>query len=876
MADGASAGGPGLLGPPYADAVRVLERDDELERLRGALAQARSGQGSGLALTGESGAGKSTLVHAACAEAAGLRVLRGQCEPLSTPRPLGPFRDLGLAGLGSVQSLDDDVDLRDRLVDELRSEPTVLVVEDLHWLDDASADLLRFVARRVETLPVALVVTYRDLEIGPRHAARKLLGDFAALDGLDTLSLAPLSESAVRQAVEGTDLDPVRVHRLTGGNAFFVAQVVKDPERPLPTTVRDAVLARIDDVSLDDLEILQLIASAPDRLDDRVLPLVGVDLPTLRRLDGTALLDRTDRGLVFRHELVRLALESTIPPGGAPRLHARLLDALERIEPRDPAVLTHHAVAARDAARTLAHARAAADEAVASASNREAAAFLEVALAHLPSTAPVAERAALLAQLGGQQYLAGQHRNALASARASIPLWEAAGEPAGVAEAYAGLAVLEYQTVGRRRYSVDYIQRAMELADESGVPSAIARAYTDAATLAVIASELTEAKAFGERLLAVAEEAGLEEFVVAGRMLLAAVTCVVGDRDARAEVLRWTEEARQHGWDELAWRGYVFVFIYDYERGNMRDAFRVFDETVTFVTDRDLPAARNWHLSFRGLAHVVMGRWSAAEEDARAALADTELGGNPWPHLTLGQVAMRCGREGAAEHLDRAWEVVTGIDEPLRWFPVLSALAEQMWLTGRADHRVTSFGVERLLSMSTSPDTTWASGMFCTWLRRLGVAFEEPAVVGEPFRMLLDGRHSEAAAWWRLSGDAFLEAMALADSPREEDRVRAVTLLDKLGAIGTADRLRVDLRQDGVGAVPQRPRETTRANPGGLTNRQLDVARLLARGLTNSEIAGQLYISPKTADHHVSAVLAKLDLPNRRAVALHAAELGLD
>ena len=140
----------------------------------------------------------------------------------------------------------------------------------------------------------------------------------------------------------------------------------------------------------------------------------------------------------------------------------------------------------------------------------------------------------------------------------------------------------------------------------------------------------------------------------------------------------------------------------------------------------------------------------------------------------------------------------------------------------------------------------------------------------------LDGEYIEAGSWWRAAGDTFLEAMALADSPREEDRVRAVALLDKLGAVAAADRLRVDLRQDGVGAVPQRPRVSTRANPGGLTNRQLDVARLVARGLTNAEIAGRLYISPKTADHHVSAVLAKLDLPNRRAVALQAAELGLD
>jgi DNA-binding NarL/FixJ family response regulator len=118
--------------------------------------------------------------------------------------------------------------------------------------------------------------------------------------------------------------------------------------------------------------------------------------------------------------------------------------------------------------------------------------------------------------------------------------------------------------------------------------------------------------------------------------------------------------------------------------------------------------------------------------------------------------------------------------------------------------------------------------------------------------------------------------MALADSPDPDARVSAVTLLDRLGAQASADRVRLQLRRDGVAGVPQRPSEKTRSNPGGLTNRQLEVARLLARGYTNSEIAAEAFISPKTAEHHVSAVLAKLGLPNRRAVQLQAADLGLD
>ena len=136
-------------------------------------------------------------------------------------------------------------------------------------------------------------------------------------------------------------------------------------------------------------------------------------------------------------------------------------------------------------------------------------------------------------------------------------------------------------------------------------------------------------------------------------------------------------------------------------------------------------------------------------------------------------------------------------------------------------------------------------------------------------------RYDAAAAAWRSLGEPFSEAMTLGDAPDPGLRVKGVELLDRLGAIGTADRRRIELRSDGLTQVPQRPRASTRANPSGLTNRQLEVAKLVARGFTNAEIAGRLFISAKTADHHVSAVLAKLGLPHRRAVVLRADELGL-
>ena len=352
-------------------------------------------------------------------------------------------------------------------------------------------------------------------------------------------------------------------------------------------------------------------------------------------------------------------------------------------------------------------------------------------------------------QLCRQQYFTGRNREAIATARASIPLWERAGEPAGVAVAYAAMAVLEYQA-GQRGSSDQHARQATEVADASGVPTAIARAYTDAAMLAVIGSDLPRAAECAARLLDVATTAGLEEFVVAGHIMSAAVPCAVGEPGARADVLEWTERAREHGWDELAWRGYIIAFSADHEFGNLRGAQRLIEDTLTYVTNRDLGVARLWHLGFRALVHMTAGRWSAAEEDSRDALADAEFGANIWPHVVLGLTELRGGSGDGHDHLDDAWVKARGADEPLRYFPVLCALAEAMWMSGRPDPRVTDFAVTKLGSLTSSPDTAWAGGRMAVWLRRLGIEFEQPARLGEPQRLLLDGRYAEAASWWRM------------------------------------------------------------------------------------------------------------------------------
>ena len=784
----------------YSRSMGLLERESELDVLARALAAASAGTGSAVAVSGEPGAGKSALVEAACSTGHGLRVLRGGCDPLGTPRPLGPVRDL-LADLRPLDGAAPLSEVCEVTYAVLRSEPTVLVVEDLHWVDAASAEVLRFLLRRLEAMPCAVVLTYRDDEIGERHSVRPLLGDLAVIGCASSLRLEPLSVEGVAALVDGSPLDPGTVHALTGGNPFFTTEVAKDPGLPLPATVRDAVLARTAGIAEEDFEVLQLAASAPDRLDDRVLPSLGVDLPTLRRLHGTGLLVRQRGGLVFRHELARLAVESTIPAGGTARLHARLLQALESVQPQDPAVLTHHAVAAADAPRAAHHATAAAEEASRSGAHSEAVAFLETALAHLPGADP-RDRAVLLTRLGYEQYMTSRLVPAIATVSATFPIWQGVGDDTGLSMAHDSCAVMEYYNA-RRGAAQTHAERAAGLAGPAHLEFGRARATQ--AYLAYMRGDVQRTLAFASDASRIAADLGDEALALRSRLVGAATTSPLGADGARERLVRVVEEARDHGFDEVASTGYSNLAYLDVEQRRLADAERTLEESLALTVERDIPICNHWQTGVRSRLRLLEGRWRAALEDADDAL--TRVGmpvATFWPHLVAGLVHLR--RAGTEDHhLEAAWLMADRLDEPLRRLPALAALAERMWMTGVPDGRVTRTAPRVLEQALGSSAQTWSVGDLAVWLSRLGIAHPvDPATVEEPHRLVLTGRPEEAASWWRQAGGVVDEALSCVEAPRAETRLRAVEQLDALGATATADRLRRVLRQEGVtpGAGP--------------------------------------------------------------------------
>src|SRR5215216_3912063 len=267
----------------------LLEREPILAELDGLLREAAGGTGRVVAVSGEAGAGKTSLVeHFVAAHAGRARTLRGLCDPLSTPRPLGPVHDMANGTSGPLAAALRDAVGREGLYSAFLAElgrlpgPCAVVVEDVHWVDDATLDLLRFVGRRIKGLNALLLLTYRDDEIHPDHQLNHLLGALPQ-SAVRRLRLPMLSEEAVRELARRSGRAAEGVHALTGGNPFFVTEVLAAAGAAVPASIREALLARAARLSTAARGLLDLVAVVPGRMERRLLPSLLGDAPALIR-----------------------------------------------------------------------------------------------------------------------------------------------------------------------------------------------------------------------------------------------------------------------------------------------------------------------------------------------------------------------------------------------------------------------------------------------------------------------------------------------------------------------------------------------------------------------------------------------------------------
>jgi AAA ATPase domain len=313
-------------------------------------------------ISGEAGAGKSVLLEEFAEELSEARWLWAGCDGLFTPAALGPLVDIANQMNGELLRLCRAEAKRDQLYGALVRQLsdlqtfTVVAIEDVHWADEATLDLLSYLGRRIQHLQVLLLVTYRDDGLMANNPLRLTLGALASQRATRRLSLPTLSAAAVATLAQGTGIDPTELHRLTAGNPFFVSEVLGAGSAALPASIRDAVLARVRTLSTPARDALEVAALMGSRMQSGLLVSL-VDNPlVVDELISHGLLIKDGDDLRFRHEIARVAIEAAVPPYRKAAIHTKIIDALLSAGCNDDARLAFHAEGAGNAELVLAYA----------------------------------------------------------------------------------------------------------------------------------------------------------------------------------------------------------------------------------------------------------------------------------------------------------------------------------------------------------------------------------------------------------------------------------------------------------------------------------------------------------------------------------------
>jgi ATP/maltotriose-dependent transcriptional regulator MalT len=622
----------------------------------------------------------------------------------------------------------------------------------------------------------------------------------------------------------------------------------------------DAALARIARLSPGARAVVEAVAVVP-----QVAELWLVEsLASAEHLDEAVtagvLLGRVD-GVAFRHELARLAVEGSLPPYQRVVLHRKALAALSSRPGSDPARLAHHAEAALDGPAVVVHARAAADRAARLGSKREAAAHYEQALRHVPSNEPLL-RADLLELFSYAGYLVDRMDEAVTALQEALAIRQGLGDRLGEGRVLNNLS-RRLACAGREAESPATIDQAIGVLEQLPPSPELAQAYALNSYTFLDSGDAAGTHEWGQRAVTLAEEFGAIDVVVYALNTMGSVELFQG-RDP-ALLLRSLELARENDLDEAVGRALMHLSG-SYSEQRRLDQLPMLDEGVADCQRRGLELWLRYMLVDRARMHVELGRW----DDAVDGVADILASPTSAPLLRVGalcvtaKVRLRRGDPGAREALAEAKAIAEGHDH-LTWQGWIHLLeAEIAWYDGASAEEVVSLTAWTLRE-AAAQRAPWLADEALRWRRLAGAP-------GRPTSGRTLFTTPSPVDRWREMGCGFETALGLLENG---EAVEALALLQMIGAAGTAARVARDLREQGVRELPRGPRTSTRANPAQLTDRELDVVRLVVEGLANSAIADRLVLSTKTVDKHVSAALRKLDVRSRGEARTKAEQLGL-
>ncbi|MHA4806814.1 helix-turn-helix transcriptional regulator [Flavitalea flava] len=858
--------------------MELIERSGFLATLHSEFEKIAGGEGHCILVSGEAGIGKTSLVRAFCKEREkDSRLFQGTCDALFTPRPLAPLHDIAWQIRSDFweegHDLADRAGLFARFFHEFASQKgtTLIVMEDIHWADEATLDFIKFLARRITRIRCLFILTFRSDEIHARHPLRNVLGQLPP-DSFTRLQLAPLSRQAVEKMAVEKGYSGEDVFSISGGNPFYVNEILASYSPGVPDNIKDTILAVFNQSAENTRQLWEILSVLPTGFEDKYLEKIDPEYSAaIQNCLGVGILIRKDGLISFKHELYRRTIESSLSPFVRVELNKRILDLfLESFEEnQETERIIHHAKNANEYEIVVHYAPLAAKQAAFLGAHLEACKLYLTAIEYYQGK----DKDKLVGFYEGyayECYLTNKIKDAIIYQAKALNIRKEKGDKEKTGSCMRLLSRLWWFD-GNRKQAESYAIQAIQVLEDQPPSTAKAMAFSNMSQLMMLSSQTVECISWGGKAIAMARELRDEETLSHALNNVGTVQMnnIPSSRQEGRELLQKSLElALKNGHHEHAARAYTNLGTCSVEAKEYLFARQIIEAGIRFSENRELDSWSSYMLSFQSRLNLETGNWDEASRIAGNLLKNEDQGtlAKIVALVILGTIKMRKGQTDALPLLLEAKEIAFDIRELQRIIPVMTALLEYEWITGK-----TCFEKEDLdqaLKMVDQLDSRREYNEFSLWLSKTGKSQDslskgKSAYIG-----------AGSAEQWAQWGCPYEQALALFEG-NESEKKQAISLVHNLGAHAVYEKWKQDMKASGIKNIPRGIRKSTQANPALLTDRELDVLRLLQEGRQNKEIAAGLYISPKTVDHHISSILFKLDVPSRMKAVQEATRLGI-
>ncbi len=861
--------------------MEIVESEDFLNRLEQMLANASRGSAHTVFLTGEAGVGKTYLLQHFLERTSDRAVsFTGACDSLYSPRPLGPVFDivyqLDDSFLETVSNIDDRTVLFASILKRISrsSLPVILIFEDIHWADEATLDFIKFLARRIKLLKCLFILTYRDENSFLNRLATSIASELSP-ETFTKLRLPMLSyESVNKLAIARGYPSGEKIFSLTGGNPFYVTEILSSYSPGIPEKIADSILALFHWQTDDLREIWELLSISPAKIDLNLIKYLNKNYPDRIEtcIKHGIIVSKNDH-ICFKHELFRITIEESLSVVRRQALHKRILDIMlaHREEFPNLSQLVHHAMFARNDSVVAELAPLAAEQAAKLGSHLEASRLYQIVTERAVEGDVLAD---MLEKYAFELYLISKVDLAIESQTKALQYWRSAKVVLREGNALRFLSRLHWFQ-GNHEDAFNLATEAIRVLDNGFPTKERALAYSNLSQLNMLSDNSIEGLAWGRKAIDLARnmhdrEVEAHALINVGVIeMKKAETEVVGE----SKLFESLSISLANGYDDHSARAYAnlitcYVLLKKYSK-----AFELLPEALKYCEERYLHSWTDFLNMWTARMQLELGDFNEAERLATLLVNSGNAVIRTGALVIAARRRIRIGTpEGVPELITEAKQLALKTREVQRIVPVLVAELEFFWLYGVPYNEK---DLLETIDLFPDKDSSWHYSELAYWMKKANISALAPyAVYTEPYGLDLVGKWKAAAEAWHQLGCPYEESLALIQGS-EEDQKRAVALLDELGARRAYEKIRSKLKSLGMKNIPRGPRASTRSNPANLTERQINVLELLALGLTNSQIADKLFISSKTVDHHISAILLKLDVSSRARAVIEARRLGI-